>query len=104
MFSSTPNLDAVRRWRCAEGASGLPENTRVRALEAVDYAGKSSVLPVEIDPVAIDHCTRLMREHLISGDVAARKAYLSAIIDAVVVSEKTIRIMGSDWRALLSLQ
>jgi hypothetical protein len=47
-------------------------------------------------PILSPSITRLMREHLISGDVTARKAYLSAIINAVVVSEQTIRIMGSN--------
>jgi DNA invertase Pin-like site-specific DNA recombinase len=70
--------------------------TRDRALEALDYAKKSSALPIEIDPVAIDRFTRLMREQLVSGDVAARKAYLSAIVDAIVVSDTTIRIIGSN--------
>lgn len=70
--------------------------TRDRSAEALEYARKSSVLPVEIDPIAIERFTRLMREQLVSGDVAARKAYLSAIIDAVIVSDTTIRIIGSN--------
>ena len=65
--------------------------TRDRALEALDYAKKSSALPIEVDievdPVAVDRFTRLMREQLVSGDVAARKAYLSAIVDAIIVSD-----------------
>jgi hypothetical protein len=35
-----------------------------------------------------------MREQLVSEDVAARKAYLSAVVDAIVVSDNTIRIIG----------
>jgi site-specific DNA recombinase len=61
--------------------------TRDRALEALDYAKKSSALPIEVDSVAVDRFTRLMREQLVSGDVAARKAYLSAIVDAIFVSD-----------------
>lgn len=72
------------------------KTTRDRALEALDYAKKSSALPIEIDPVAVDRFTRLMRELLVSGDVAARKAYLSAVVDAIVVSDTTIRIIGSN--------
>ena len=72
------------------------KNARDRAVEAADYARKSSALPVKIDPVAIDRFTRLMREELISGDVAARKAYLASIVDAVIVSEDKIRIIGSN--------
>ena len=37
-----------------------------------------------------------MREQLVSGDVAARKAYLSAVVDAIIVSDTTIRIIGSN--------
>ena len=65
-------------------------------MEAADYARKSSALPVQIDPIAIDRFTRLMREQLVSGDVAARKAYLASIVDAVIVSEDKIRIIGSN--------
>lgn len=50
----------------------------------------------EIAPVAIDRFTRLMCEQLVSGDVAARKAHLSAVVDTVVVSDSTIRIIGSN--------
>jgi site-specific DNA recombinase len=72
------------------------KNARDRAVEAADYARKSNALPVQIDPVAIDRFTRLMPEQLVSGDVAARKAYLASIVDAVIVSENKIRIMGSN--------
>ena len=37
-----------------------------------------------------------MREQLTSGDVAARKAYLASVVDAVIVSEDKIRIVGSN--------
>ena len=72
------------------------KTTRDRALEALDYAKKSSAAPIEIDPIAVDRFIRLMREQLVSGDVAARKTYLSAIVDAIVVSDTTIRIIGSN--------
>jgi site-specific DNA recombinase len=72
------------------------KSARDSALEALEYAKRSSALPIEIDPVAIDRFARLMREQLISGDVAARKAYLSAVVDAIVVSDNTIRIIGSN--------
>lgn len=42
-----------------------------------------------------------MRERLVSGDAAARKAYLSAIIDCIVISENGIRITGSHLRSTL---
>jgi hypothetical protein len=37
-----------------------------------------------------------MREQLTSGDVAARKAYLASVVDAIIVSEDKIRIVGSN--------
>jgi hypothetical protein len=46
--------------------------------------------------MAIDRFARLMREQLLSGDVAARKAYLSSVVDAIIVSEDKIRIIGSN--------
>jgi hypothetical protein len=72
------------------------KSARDSALDALEYAKRSSALPIEIDPVAIDRFARLMREQLVSGDVAARKAYLSAVVDAIVVSDNTIRIIGSN--------
>jgi fumarate hydratase class II len=69
---------------------------RDKAAEALDYARKSSATPIEIDPIAIDRFTRLMREQLVSGDVAARKAYLASVVDAIIVSEDKIRSFGSN--------
>jgi site-specific DNA recombinase len=69
---------------------------RDKATEALDYAKKSSATPIEIDPIAIDRFTRLMRDQLTSGDVAARKAYLASVVDAIIVSEDKIRIVGSN--------
>jgi hypothetical protein len=36
-----------------------------------------------------------MREQLVSGDVAARRAGLTSVVDAIVVSEDKIRAIGS---------
>ncbi len=69
---------------------------RDRAAEALDYAKKTSASPVEFDPLAVDRFSRLMREQLTSGDVAARKAYLASVVDVVIVSEDKIRIIGSN--------
>lgn len=69
---------------------------RDSASDALEYAKRSSALPIEIDPVAINRFSRLMREQLVSGDAAASKAYLSAVVDAIAVSDNTIRIMGSN--------
>ena len=72
------------------------KGARDKSIEARDYAKKSGLVPIEIDPVVIERFTRLVRERLICGDAAARKAYLSAIIDSIVISENTIRITGSN--------
>jgi hypothetical protein len=42
-------------------------------------------LPVEINPIAADKFTVMMRDRLVAGDGTARKAYVSAIVDAVIV-------------------
>jgi hypothetical protein len=78
-----------------ERVAALKAN-RDRAVEALEYGKKSSGSPIEIDPVAIDRFTRLMRGQLTSGEVAARKAYLSSVVDAIIVSEDKIRIVGSN--------
>jgi hypothetical protein len=67
------------------------KSPRKSGLEALDYSKRSSALPIEIDPVAIDRFARLVREQLVSGDVAARKSYLSAVVDAIVVSDNLQR-------------
>lgn len=67
-----------------------------KAVETLDYAKKSRATPIEIDPIAIDRFTRLMREQLVSGNVAARKAYLASVVDAIIVSEDKTRIVGSN--------
>ncbi len=69
--------------------------TRDRAAEALSYAKKSLTQFAEVDAIAIERFTRLMRDQLISGDVSARKAYLAAIVDRIIVSDSTIRIVGS---------
>jgi hypothetical protein len=37
-----------------------------------------------------------MREQLVSGDVAARKAHLASVVDTIIMSEDKIRIVGSN--------
>lgn len=72
------------------------KSARDRATEALAYARSTSTLPVEINPIAVNRFTTLMRERLAAGDVAARKAYVSAIVDTVIVSDHLIRIIGSN--------
>lgn len=51
---------------------------RDRLREALDYARATRTEPVAIDPEAVGRFARLVRERLLSGDVAARKAYWTA--------------------------
>ena len=69
---------------------------RNKATEALRYARKSLSQSADIDAAAVERFTGLMRERLTTGDVAARKAYLSAVVDRIEVSAKTIRIIGSN--------
>ena len=76
--------------------SATLRETRDRAKEALDYAQRSAANSQLIDPAAVEAFTRLARERLLNGEAAARKAYLSAVIDAVVVGDGVIRIVGSN--------
>ncbi len=60
------------------------KNSRDRATGAL--AKGSAAAPV-IDSVAVDRFTRLMREQLVSGDVAAGRASLASVVAAIIVSE-----------------
>ncbi len=75
--------------------------TRDRALEALDYAKKSSALPIEVDievdPVAVDRFTRLMREQLVSGGCRRPKGLSQRDRGCDHrVRHTTIRIIGSN--------
>lgn len=54
---------------------------RDKSIKALDYAKKSGLDPIEIDPVIIERFMRLMREKLVSGDaarlIAAKSSALS---------------------------
>ena len=41
-------------------------------------------------------CTRLARERLLDGEVAAWKACIGAVVDAVIVGDSVIQIIGSN--------
>lgn len=69
---------------------------RDRAAEALDYARRSMADAVTIDPAAVETFTRLARERLLDGEVAARKACIGAVVDAVIVGDGVIRIIGSN--------
>ncbi len=77
-----------------ERAAALRES-RDRAQDALEYARRSTAEATTISPAAVETFARHARERLLNGDVAARKAYLGAVVDAaVIVSEGAIRIVG----------
>ena len=61
------------------------------ALERISTSGPTS----QIDPSKLAKFSDLMRENLRTGDIPFRKAYLRALIEAIEVGDKTIRIHGS---------
>ena len=61
------------------------------ALERARGTGRRQIV---IDEARIESFGRLMREHLTTGDIPFRKAYLGAIIDRVEVDDNRIRIFG----------
>ena len=76
------------------------KGARDKSIEALDYARKSGLVPIEIDPVIIERFTRLMREKLVSGDAAA-KAYLGAIkayLGAIIASIACLGQHDPDYR------
>ncbi|NJO56467.1 MAG: recombinase family protein, partial [Rhodospirillales bacterium] len=73
--SSDPTLQGARR-RAARA--------RELAAEALEYARRSATDLSAIDPVAVETFARLARERLLNGEIAARKAYIGAVIDAVI--------------------
>ncbi|MFE1602306.1 hypothetical protein [Methylobacterium sp. ID0610] len=62
--------------------------------EALDYARATQAETVTIDPERGEQLTRSVRKRLRSGDVPARKAYIASIVDAVIVTEDTPRVVG----------
>jgi site-specific DNA recombinase len=68
---------------------------RDRARAALERAKSHAGGAIQLDPALIEGFGRLMREHLTTGSVPFRKAYIQAIIDAVEVDDAQIRIRGS---------
>jgi site-specific DNA recombinase len=70
------------------------ERARMRAAleRARSHLGDGAIA---IGPGLIERFGRAMREHLTTGSVPFRKAYLQSIIDVVEVDDSQIRIKGS---------
>ena len=71
------------------------KSQRERAKAALDHfrAQRGTVMTINTDK--INAFARLMTEKLDTGDTRARKAYIRAIVDAIEVDDKAIRIIGS---------
>ncbi len=61
---------------------------------ARDRALASSTAPLDVNPAEIEMLTRDLRQKLTTGEVSARKAWLSAVVDRIVVSDKKIHVFG----------
>ena len=70
--------------------------TRDRANEVLEYARKNAAVSLTVDPVAVETFVRMVRERLTSGEPGARKAWIGAVVDAVIVTDGKIRIIGSN--------
>src|SRR6516164_7015278 len=71
------------------------KSDRDRAKAALDAAKSYRVTDIRIDPALIESFGRRMREHLTSGSVPFRKAYLRSLIDVIEVDDGQVRIKGS---------
>lgn len=49
---------------------------------------------IRLTPELVGQFSTSMREHLASGDIAFRKAYLGSLVDRVEVNDREIRICG----------
>ena len=77
----------VERMRKSIERRDLATQARDRALAAVSA-------PLDIDPAAIEAMAWDLRNRLTTGDVSARKGWLSAVVDQIFVSEDKIQVVG----------
>lgn len=68
---------------------------REKAKAALDKETAQGAGAIIIDPGKVEAFSRLMTNLLANSETPALKAYLRAILDKVVVGNKTIRIVGS---------
>ena len=83
------DLDEILKVRLADIKAD-----RDRARSALDRI-KGQSPAAQIDRAKIERFGTLMRENITTGDIPFRKGYLRALIDAVEVDERVIRIHGS---------
>ena len=68
---------------------------REKAQAAYDYAAAQASPSANIDPEKIAAFSKLMTDLLDNGETPARKAYLRTLIGAIIVSDKSVKIVGS---------
>ena len=68
---------------------------RERARAALERAKSYASGAIQLDPALVEGFGRLMREHLTTGSIPFRKAYLQSIVDFIEVDDAQIRIRGS---------
>jgi hypothetical protein len=76
--------------------AGLLQSLVVRrdlAREARDRAIASSAAPIDFDAAQVAAFTQELRRRLMEGDVAARKLWLTSIINRIEVSREKIRVI-----------
>ena len=61
------------------------------ALERLKSGSRDAI---RLTPEMVGQFSASMREHLASGDIAFRKAYLGSLVDRVEVDDREVRICG----------
>lgn len=68
---------------------------RERIQTSLERVKTHAIPAAKIPPSVIADFGKKMREHLVSGEIPFRKAYLQSIVDEVEVGYELIRIIGS---------
>jgi hypothetical protein len=68
---------------------------RQKAQAAYDRAAAQNAPSAVVDPEKIAAFSKLMSDLLENGETPARKAYLRTLIGAIIVGDKSVRIVGS---------
>ncbi|WP_374308368.1 recombinase family protein [Methylocella sp.] len=74
---------------------GCLKGEREKAKAAFERAQAHGTSSASLDPEKVAKFAALMNELLDNGETPARKAYLRSLLSAIVVGEKTVRIIGS---------
>ena len=83
-------LDDLLRGRIVE-----LKTDREKAQAAYDHAAAQASPSANIDPDKIAAFSKLMTDLLDNGETPARKAYLRTLIGAIIVGDKSVKIVGS---------